>query len=208
MPSIWANFDHVFEVFQGLFFAFLLWRKDALGTRLYIYHDPKANTFSIEIDENTDEIQDFISGILLINARLRIEDLSEKERKELIKKKKMKINELRWRYGVKEATDMLDSRLSRREKLEIEDEIVRIQGNLNQNRDDYYYAFNEDTQEFELRLEQNRQIVEQIVSAVLKLNNKVESKSTSAADRRGMVNVRDKFIRHLRKLGAHTLADI
>ena len=21
MPSIWANFDHVFEVFQGLFFA-------------------------------------------------------------------------------------------------------------------------------------------------------------------------------------------
>ena len=31
MPSIWANFDHVFEVFQGLFFAFL-YRNDALGT--------------------------------------------------------------------------------------------------------------------------------------------------------------------------------
>ena len=34
MPSIRANFDHVFEVFQGLIFAFLLWQKDALGTRL------------------------------------------------------------------------------------------------------------------------------------------------------------------------------
>ena len=36
MPSIWENFDHVFEVFQGLFFAFLLLRKDALGTRLLV----------------------------------------------------------------------------------------------------------------------------------------------------------------------------
>ena len=39
MPSIWKNFDHMFEVFQGLFFAFLLQRKDALGTRL----QPNAN---------------------------------------------------------------------------------------------------------------------------------------------------------------------
>ena len=34
MPSIWKNFNHVFEVFQGLFFAFLLWRKDSLETGL------------------------------------------------------------------------------------------------------------------------------------------------------------------------------
>ena len=34
MRSIWENFDHVFEVFQGLFFAFRLSRKDAFGTRL------------------------------------------------------------------------------------------------------------------------------------------------------------------------------
>ena len=26
----------------------------------YIYHDQKTNTFSIEVDENSDEIQDFI----------------------------------------------------------------------------------------------------------------------------------------------------
>ena len=34
MPSIWANFDHVFDVLQGLFFALLLLQKDALETRL------------------------------------------------------------------------------------------------------------------------------------------------------------------------------
>ena len=34
MPSIWANFNHVFELFQGFFFTFLLLRKDSMGTRL------------------------------------------------------------------------------------------------------------------------------------------------------------------------------
>ena len=37
MPSIWANFDHVFEVFQGLFFAFLLSRKDGSGNEVENY---------------------------------------------------------------------------------------------------------------------------------------------------------------------------
>ena len=36
MPSNWVNFDHIFEVFQGLFLAFLLLQKDALRTRLKI----------------------------------------------------------------------------------------------------------------------------------------------------------------------------
>ena len=34
MSSIWMNLNHVFKVFQSLFFAFLLWRKDGLGRRL------------------------------------------------------------------------------------------------------------------------------------------------------------------------------
>ena len=37
MPSIWANFDHVFEVFQGIFFAFLLSRKDGAGNEVENY---------------------------------------------------------------------------------------------------------------------------------------------------------------------------
>ena len=36
MPSIWANFDNMFELFQYLFFAFLLWQKDTLGKGLDI----------------------------------------------------------------------------------------------------------------------------------------------------------------------------
>ena len=34
MSSIWANFNHVFEMFQVLFFTFLLQQKYVLGTRL------------------------------------------------------------------------------------------------------------------------------------------------------------------------------
>ena len=36
MPSIRANFDNMFELFQYLFFAFLLWQKDTLGKGLDI----------------------------------------------------------------------------------------------------------------------------------------------------------------------------
>ena len=35
--SIWENFNHVFEVFQSLFFVFLFQRKDALGMRMLLY---------------------------------------------------------------------------------------------------------------------------------------------------------------------------
>ena len=31
MPFIWKNFNHAFEVFQDIFFAFLLKKKDALN---------------------------------------------------------------------------------------------------------------------------------------------------------------------------------
>ena len=34
MPSTWANFDHMFAVFQDLFYAFPLQQKDALGARM------------------------------------------------------------------------------------------------------------------------------------------------------------------------------
>ena len=49
----------------------------------YIYHDPKTNTYSIEVDEDSAEIQDFIETILVIDAKLKVEDLSAKERAQL-----------------------------------------------------------------------------------------------------------------------------
>ena len=51
----------------------------------YIYHDPETNTYSIEVDENINEIQDYIQDVLTIDARLRLEDLSSAERAQLKK---------------------------------------------------------------------------------------------------------------------------
>ena len=49
----------------------------------YIYHDEETNNFSIEVDEKSEEIQDFVESILVIDAKLRNEDLSDTKRKEL-----------------------------------------------------------------------------------------------------------------------------
>ena len=50
MSSIWANFNHLFEVFQGLSFAFLLKRKDVLRMELlpYITFCERKISFSIK----------------------------------------------------------------------------------------------------------------------------------------------------------------
>ena len=121
----------------------------------YIYHDENANTFSIEVDESSEEIQNFIGSILLIDARLEVEDLNDKERQTLIKTRKMKIKELEKTYGAKAAANLLEKRLTKQEKKEVEEEIIKMQGELNRDRYDYYYVFNEDNNEFELRLEKD-----------------------------------------------------
>ena len=179
---------------------------DSADDIYYIYHDEETNTYSIEVDENSEEVQNFIGSILLIDARLEKEDLSDKERQTLIRKRKMKIKELRKTFGAVEAAEILENKLSKREKQQVEDEIVKVQANLNQDRDDYYYTFNEETNEFELRLDQDIELIQQIVSAILKLDDKVELE-TSASERRKMSNTKNKFIVYLKKLGANTLAD-
>ena len=73
---------------------------DSADDIYYIYHDAKTNTYNTEVDENSEEVQNFIGSILLINARLEVEDLTDKERQTLIRKRKMKIKELKkniWR---------------------------------------------------------------------------------------------------------------
>ena len=180
---------------------------DSADDIYYIYHDTKTNTYSIEVNENSEEMQNFIGSILLINAKLEVEDLTDKERQTLIRKRKMKIKELKKTYGAHEAAEKLKSKLSETEKQHVEDEIVRIQGNLNQDRDDYYYIFNEETDEFELRFDQDVKLIQQVVPAILKLDDKIELERNSASDRRRMYNIKNRFIEHLRKLGANTLAD-
>ena len=54
----------------------------------YIYHDQESNTFSIELDEDADEIRDLVERARVIDARLKIEYMTAKERKDLKKQKK------------------------------------------------------------------------------------------------------------------------
>ena len=78
----------------------------------YIYHDQRTNTFSIEVDENSDEMQDFIESILVIDARLKIEDLSEKDRNYLKKVRKSMLQVLRKQYEAHALAEVLDNKLT------------------------------------------------------------------------------------------------
>ena len=113
----------------------------------YIYHDQKTNTFSIEVDENSDETQDFIESILVIDARLKIEDLSEKDRTYLNKLRKSKLQVLRKQYKAHALAEDLDNKLTEKEKLLAEKKIIEIQQKLNRDSDEYYYVFNDKTDE-------------------------------------------------------------
>ena len=145
----------------------------------YIYHDQKTNTFSIEVDEISDEIQDFIESILVIDARLKIEDLSEKDRSYLKKLRKSKLQVLRKQYKSHALAEVLENKLTEEEKLAAENKIIEIQQKLKRDSDEYYYVFNDETDEYELRKEQSgSRIIHKIVAAILKLDEKYKNTST------------------------------
>ena len=56
----------------------------------YIYHHQETNTFSVELVEDADERRDLVERARVIDAKLKIEYLTAKERKSL--KKKIKKN--------------------------------------------------------------------------------------------------------------------
>ena len=171
-----------------------------------IYHDENTNTFSIGVDETSKEIQNFIGSIMLIDARLEVEDLYDKERQTLIRKQKMKIKELEKTYRAKVAANLPEKRMTLGEKKEIEEEIVKMQAELNKDRDEYFHIFNEETGEFELRLDQDVDLMHQIVGAIIKLDEKYElerSENNKRINRR----LKRKFIATLKELGAKDLAD-
>ena len=58
----------------------------------YIYHDQESNTFSVELDEEADEIRDLVERARVIDARLKIEYMTAKERKDLKNRKKNCLN--------------------------------------------------------------------------------------------------------------------
>ena len=89
----------------------------------------------------------------------------------------------------------------------LEDTTITHLVDLNKEGDENYYTFIEETEEFEIRIDQDHQLIRQFVAAVVKLDSKIENPRTAASDRRRMYSIRNKFVAHLRKLGADELAD-
>ena len=172
----------------------------------YIYHDEETNTFSIEVDEKSEEIQDFLETILVIDARLRNEDLSDNKRKELKRKMRLKIKELEKTYGSKTLARTLKKKLTEEQKKEAEERIFQLQSELNKDDDKYYYDYNEDTQEYELRLDSGGDVIRKIVAAILK-TDKLMSETTSRSEKRTFKKVKDALILYLRRVRSNTSAD-
>ena len=172
----------------------------------YIYHDEETNTFSIEVDEKSEEIQDFLETILVIDARLRNEDLSDNKRKELKRKMRLKIKELEKTYGSKTLARTLKKKLTEEQKKEAEERIFQLQSELNKDDDKYYYDYNEDTEEYELRLDSGEDVIRKIVAAILK-TDKLMSETTSRSEKRTFKKVKDALILYLRRVRSNTSAD-
>ena len=75
--------------------------------RYYNFHDTNTNVSSIEEDPFTEDIDKLVTQILLINAKLKVEGLSSKERTKLIKTRKLMLKELRRSHGAEELVSPL-----------------------------------------------------------------------------------------------------
>ena len=149
----------------------------------YIDHDPTTNVFSIKKDILADEITDFTETIRVIDAKLRLETLTRQERTNLLRKRRLKISELRKTFKAHTLADVLDNRLSETEKQILEDETVELLKELNKEEDLYYYKFNGDTQEFEILMEDTSVRINAIVFAALQLKKVIKDLTTSNSRR-------------------------
>ena len=137
------------------------------------------------------------SEILLINAILKVKDLSPSERRTLIKTKRMKIKELN-KLGEFELASVLSIKLSKAQA------IVNYQGPDNHT---YYHTFDDETDEFAIIQDNDQQLKTQIVFAILVLDSKIDRSSTSSADKQHMKTIKSHFIKKLRELVEKELAD-
>ena len=89
----------------------------------------------------------------------------------------------------------------------LKDTVITYLADLIKEGDANYYTFNEETKEFEIRIDQDHQLIRQVVAAVIKLDSKIENPRTTSLDRQHMYSIRNKFVAHLGKLDANELAD-
>ena len=163
----------------------------------YIYHDQESNTFSIEVDKTADVGQDLIEEIYVIDAQLQVQDLSARERKELKHKGRLKRKELEKKYGARTVSRILSNKMTPEKKREAEKKIFQLQQELNQGEDEYFYKYNEDTEEFELGQEDAAaDIARRITAAILRTDDRIES-STSRSEKRQLYKVKEALITYL-----------
>ena len=172
----------------------------------YIYHDEETNTFSIEVDEKSEEIQDFVESNLVIDAKLRNEDLSDTKRKELKRKKRRKIKELEKTYGSRTLARTLKEKLTEEQKRDAGEKVIQLQNELNKDDDKYYHDYNEDNEEYELRLDRGGRHHTKNCCSCLR-TDKLMIESTSRSELRSLQKVKDALILYLRRVQANTLAD-
>ena len=169
--------------------------------RYYIYHDQEANTFSVEVDEDQEELGDLIERIYVIDAQLKLEAYSAKERKELKKRRKRYLEILNDHYGYLTLSRVFLDKMSLEKKRELEEQIYNLQQNLNANSDDWFYIFNNQTEEFELLKEdQSGDIARRITQAILRTNKALENARTGK-EKRGLLKVKAALITYLKRVG-------
>ena len=154
----WIDFNYILDTTdidkrEDVIFDLLQNNLLSDNDQYYIYHDIDTNTFSIREDSEQEFKDELTSEILLINAKLRVRDLSSSERHTLIKTKRMKVKELN-KLGELELVSALSSKLSKAEKDQLEQTTT---DSLGPDNDTYYHTFNDETDEFVIIQDENQQ---------------------------------------------------
>ena len=208
----WIDFDVIMQNIdknerERVIFDLLQANMPNISEDLYcIDHNPTTNVFSIKKDILADEITDFTESIRVIDAKLRLETLTRQERNNLLRKRRLKISELRKTYKAHTLADVLDNRLSETEKQILEDEAVKLLTELNKEEDLYYYRFNDDTQEFEILLEDRDLRINAIVFAAIQLKKVIKDPATSNSRRQFLKRELKNLLDYLDSKGARLLA--
>ena len=208
----WVDFDLVLQnkdkhEREQVIFDILQANMPNLGDDLYyVYQDPETNVFSTQKDELVDEITDFVEGIRVLDAKQRLQDLSPKERNVLLRKRGLKIKELRKTYKAHTLADVLDNKLSEMEKQILEDQAVELLKELNKDEDLYCYKFNHDTQEFEILMEYTDVRINAIVFAALQIKKVIKDPTTSNSRKRFLKKELNNLLDYLDSKGAKLLA--
>ena len=178
------------------------------NNQYYIYHDQETNTFSVELDEDADEIRDLVERTRVIDARLKIEYMTAKERKNLKTQKKKLLKFLEQYYGLKTLPRVVADKKTSQEIIDLENEVVEVESELNSAGDNFFHIYNPETQEYEIRKDnpQASAVAQKITDAILRTDDRLRI-ATSAQQIRGLRKVRKSLILYLKLVGMQELAE-